>query len=291
MKDTEESSSILLTQGGWTDMAKFRIMDRIETLEYILENKVSIARFGDGELMQMWFGREGFQKHDKNLKKQLIEVVNAKDEGFLVCLPHQLVTLDGLKPDSRKWYREQLLWTKPLWKYYVKDKRKIYGDAFISRPWMSFLDVEKAVKSFELLKKLWENKDVVIIEGDKTRLGCNNDLLDCAQTVKRIICPSHNAFSVIDRIFDEAVRQDKSVIFVLALGPTASILSYRLFKAGFMSYDLGHMDIEYEWFKLRSDGKVAIPGKYVNEAGGNNTFREVGELGDYESQIIARVGL
>ena len=43
-------------------MARFKIMERIETLHYIIDNKVSIARYGDGELMQMWFGNEGFQK-------------------------------------------------------------------------------------------------------------------------------------------------------------------------------------------------------------------------------------
>ena len=133
-------------------MARFKIMERIETLNYILEKKVSIARFGDGELMQMWFGSEGYQKRSRALKKALIEVVNSHDEGFLVCLPHQLVTYDGLKPDSVRWYKWQLLWTRPLWNYYVKDKKKIYGDTCISRPWMSFLDVDKAKESFSLLK-------------------------------------------------------------------------------------------------------------------------------------------
>lgn len=270
-------------------MARFKIMERIETLHYIIDNKVSIARYGDGELMQMWFGNEGFQKRNKELKKGLIEVANSHDDGFLVCIPHQLVTYDGLKPDSVKWFKKQLLWTRPLWNYYVKDKNRIYGDSFISRPWMSFLDVDKAEESFSLLKKLWTGKDIVIIEGDKTRCGCNNDLLDDASSIERIICPAEDAFSVIDKIYEEAVKLDKSKVFLLALGPTASILAYRLFKAGYTAYDLGHMDIEYEWFKLRSDGKVVIPGKYVNEAGGSKTFTDVDNLGDYEKQIIARI--
>ena len=270
-------------------MARFKIMERIETLHYIIDNKVSIARYGDGELMQMWFGNEGFQKRNKELKKGLIEVANSHDDGFLVCIPHQLVTYDGLKPDSVKWFKKQLLWTRPLWNYYVKDKNRIYGDSFISRPWMSFLDVDKAEESFSLLKKLWTGKDIVIIEGDKTRCGCNNDLLDDASSIERIICPAEDAFSVIDKIYEEAVKLDKSKVFLLALGPTASILAYRLFKAGYTAYDLGHMDIEYEWFKLRSDGKVVIPGKNVNEAGGSKTYTDVDNLGDYEQQIIARI--
>ena len=232
------------------EMKNFQIMDRITTLEYIIKNNVSVSRFGDGELMIMWYGNTRFQRRTKALKKALIDVVNSDDEGFLVCLPHQLVTYDGLKPSSRKWYRKQLLWTRPLWKYYVKNKNKVYGDTCISRPWMSFLDVEKAEKSFTLLKKLWDGKDLVIIEGDKTRCGVNNDLFKNARSIERIIGPAEDAFSVIDDIYEEAVKMDKSKVFVLALGPAASVLAYRLFKAGYTAYDLGHMDVEYEWFKL-----------------------------------------
>ena len=37
------------------------------------------------------------------------------------------------------------------------------------------------------------------------------------------------------------------------------------------------------------DGKVAIPGKYVNEAGGRESFTDIDDLKEYESQIIVRI--
>ena len=39
---------------------------------------------------------------------------------------------------------------------------------------------------------------------------------------------------------------------LIALGPTATILAYDLAEKGVQALDVGHIDIEYEWF-LRKD--------------------------------------
>lgn len=270
-------------------MTRLNILERVETLDHILSGNLSCARFGDGELMLMCGMSIRFQKRDRALKKELSEVLNANSNGLIVCIPHQLVTLDELKPGSRKWYFKQLLWTKPLWMCCIKDKKRQFGDSFLSRPWMSFLDREKATASFDRIKRLWYGRAIVIVEGEKTRFGCNNDLLDGAKSVERILGPSKNAYDKIDDIYAEALKMDKSKLFILALGPTATVLANRLFKAGYQACDLGHLDVEYEWFRLGSEGKVAIPGKYVNEAGGDKSFMDAESLGDYESQIVARI--
>ena len=54
-------------------------------------------------------------------------------------------------------------------------------------------------------------------------------------------------------------------MFIIALGPTATILASDLSKEGYRALDLGHIDIEYEWFLLKATKKVAIKNKYVNE--------------------------
>lgn len=72
---------------------------------------------------------------------------------------------------------------------------------------------------------------------------------------------------------------------ILALGPAAKILAYDLTKMGFWCLDLGHLDIEYEWFRLKTNRKVVIKNKYVNESSkkfvGDAALDEV-----YENQII-----
>ena len=48
------------------------------------------------------------------------------------------------------------------------------------------------------LKTLWSGRDVVIIEGEKSRLGIGNNLFDNMKSIQRIICPVINAFKFFD---------------------------------------------------------------------------------------------
>ena len=41
--------------------------------------------------------------------------------------------------------------------------------------------------TFKLLKRIWDGKDIVIVEGEKTKLGMGNDLLSNAKSIRRII--------------------------------------------------------------------------------------------------------
>lgn len=71
---------------------------------------------------------------------------------------------------------------------------------------------------------------------------------------------------------------------------TATVLAYDLAKEGYQAIDIGHIDIEYEWYKRASLKKIAIPGKYTNEACDGKGTR-YGELNDstYQKQIIKRI--
>ena len=82
---------------------------------------------------------------------------------------------------------------------------------------------------------------------------------------------------------------EKDAWFLLALGPTATVLAYDLCKAGYRALDIGHLDICYELLLRGESHMVAIEGKYVNEA----CYRSPAPCTDlaYLSQIIAEVKL
>lgn len=122
-----------------------------------------------------------------------------------------------------------------------------------------------------LLRKLWEQRDIVIVEGEHTRSGVGNNLYDNARSVQRIIGLSKNAFDKYDEMLNaiiKHVRTDKLII--LCYGMTATVLAYDLTKFGFQAIDLGHVDIEYEWFLRGSTNRDVIKGKYTNEAKGGD---------------------
>ena len=54
-------------------------------------------------------------------------------------------------------------------------------------------------------------------------------LFDGANSIKRIICPSHNAYSRIEEIQEAVLQYAENRLILCMLGPTAKILSYNLF--------------------------------------------------------------
>ena len=53
------------------------------------------------------------------------------------------------------------------------------------------------------MKKIWDERDVLIIEGYFTRCGIGNDLFNNSKSIKRILCPPKNAFLVYEKIINE----------------------------------------------------------------------------------------
>ena len=81
-------------------------------------------------------------------------------------------------------------------------------------------------------------------------------------------------------------KDDKLIL--LSYGPTATILAYNLAKLGYQAVDIGHLDIEYEWYQRGDMNGGVVKGKYTNEAmGGNNVEECVDEK--YLSQIICDI--
>lgn len=125
-------------------------------------------------------------------------------------------------------------------------------------------------------------------------MGVGNDLFDNVKRINRILCPAVNAFSHYHEIRRMALEKiPKDDLVLIALGPTATVLAYDLFLAGYQAVDIGHADISYEWF-LRDvqdpSGRVAITGKYVNEVAYGNEVEDIDDV-DYNNQIIAMIGV
>ena len=88
-----------------------------------------------------------------------------------------------------------------------------------------------------------------------------------------------------DEILSTLKQESKDSLIILALGPTATILAYDLAKEGYQALDLGHIDIEYEWFKMKSAEKVKISNKYTNEVTGGEEVLEY-KNNEYKKQKL-----
>ena len=70
----------------------------------------------------------------------------------------------------------------------------------------------------------------------------------------------------------------------MALGPTATVLAYDLAKEGYQAIDIGHIDIEYEWYLKNVDKKEKIDNKYTNEVANGDSVQDI-EDSEYQNQI------
>ncbi len=267
-----------------------RILDGDAAIEEIVWHRKSLARFGDGEFAAIAGRiRHRFQTElDGELQRRLGEALRADNPDLLIGIADNYGSLEKYTEQTRREIRRYL--TPKVRKEHLKllDPRRAYYDAYVTRPYVIYQDnqTEAPRKRFLRLKQIWEGRDCIFVEGVMTGLGVGNDLFDNAGGIRRILGPAENAFSKYQEILGACLQQEKDALFLLALGPAATILACDLCKAGYQAVDIGHIDLEYEWFLRGAGCRVPVQGKYNNEMGEEQQVSPI-EDSVYASQVIA----
>lgn len=267
------------------------ILSSAETVQEIIKGKKSMARFGDGEFAQIsQVYRHKFQKLSEALGVRLKEVLHSLHPRMMIAIANNYGSLDDYTESAanaiclymmgenvRKQHMELL------------ERDRIYYDAYVSRPYVMYKDngTDAPKKRFEAIKEIWRERNVIIVEGAQTRMGVGNDLMDGASEIKRILAPATSSFDRYDDILKASLEYaHEDSLFLIAMGPSAGVLAYDLTVEGYQAIDIGHLDLEYEWFLAGKGERIAVKYKYNNELEGDE---QVEELHDpvYEAQIIA----
>ena len=233
--------------------------------------------------------QNSFQENNKILQKRLNEIINSNNKNIIIGIPNMINTLSKLNIQAKGY------WSKFLVRNYKKIKgvlnlNNTYCNTNITRPYIDYKNKSKKLmkKKFDLLKNIWNHRNILIVEGEFSKLGINNDLFSNAKSIRRIICPAKNAFNKYDIILHRIVNTvKKDDLVLISLGPTATVLAYDLSKKNIQSIDLGHTDVEYSWYLLNAKYKIPIKNKFVNEAQSKNMELTYNE--EYEKQIIDKV--
>lgn len=260
-----------------------------DTMKEIIKNKVSVSRFGDGEFKWIYgIFQNSFQDDNEQLGKKLKQVIQKPKKNCLICIPPIFDGINQFTSDAAFFWKKHYIKYFNQWAKLLNTKVKYYN-ANITRPYMEYKDKSKSKKIFNYWKEIFNNRNLLIVEGVYTRFGVGNDFLRNAASVNRIICPSNNAFQKIDTIekkIKEEYKKIENPLVLVALGPTATIIAYDLCDKGMQIIDIGHADIEYEWFLKKARTKISIKNKFVNEAGDN--VNDFGIIQDpiYNSEIV-----
>jgi hypothetical protein len=203
------------------------------TLDLVLSG-FSCARFGDGELRLALEGTAVSQKAEKGLQRELRQLLQGPTKS-IVCIPHYK---DGPKAENWKKYGQL--------KFVLMMQQLQYGSAFISRPdsapWIN------KPTYWEKVQMLWVDRDVTLVVGtDATSL--NQHMLRKAKSVRVVVGPRRDAYSVIDDIEKEIGVPSDGQPIILCLGATATVLAERLARKGCWAIDFGHVGkfMPQEW--------------------------------------------
>jgi glycosyltransferase family protein len=193
------------------------VLNASDTVEFIIKNKCSVSRYGDGELGIIYdlqdhkeSHKSGFQTFNTDMAKRLEEILK---EGGDVENNHYVAL-----PACMFGFGVEHVYSAPAhywWGFIANNVRRtaamlkkdaVYLDTNFSRFYLSHKDKSGCRSYIERVKQIWADRDVVIVEGEKTRLGMGNDLFESARSVKRILCPATNAWDKYNEIISRTTE-------------------------------------------------------------------------------------
>lgn len=220
-----------------------QVMTLTETLKKLIDEKISIARFGDGEMKLIagdGLGERGkkneYQVFDGKLQKRLQEILKNPKENVLVS-----IAPFSDKYDDMPNYRNGFSYMERFWIDYWKrvnsyfDFTFKYGCATISRPSVFYEN------KLEDIKKIWDGRKVLFVVGQGSHFIDEPRLFDNIADKTFLYAKGKSSFDEYEKIFEQIKTYDKDWLVFISLGPTATLLAYDLADLGYQALDMGHL--------------------------------------------------
>jgi glycosyltransferase family protein len=218
-----------------------KVADEYKTIQKIIDTGASIARYGDGELKLCIGKKQMSQLPSPKIAQHLRLILRQEVPNLLVGIPRIYSGSDYPIQDSKK---------REFWKRYRKqqylemyEESRQYYSAFISRP-----DSANEIDCPEYwaeVKKIWDGRKVVLLQGEGRRFHKDLTLLNSARSVEIIYGPRRDAYKNLNELIELLMAYPSNRLFILSLGPTATVLAYEMAQRGRQALDLGHMGMFY----------------------------------------------
>ena len=132
--------------GNW----KPQVLSMMETINIIKKEKLSVVRFGDGEIYMLDGGDIPFQKKQGDLTTRLEEVLRTNTPGLLVCVPGIFDGLEKFDTVAYWFFMHHLYRNGHTWKKLLS-MNTTYGETNITRPYLAYKDKSHCEKIFKEL--------------------------------------------------------------------------------------------------------------------------------------------
>ena len=217
-----------------------------QTMERLIEERVSFARFGDGEFRLMLRPEFNlrFQKWTPGLAADLRSVL-----GF-----------EGLDPDhlmlSFPYPLRGMYWST-VWPDIWPDLKPLlgtsvmYGSTHVTRP---LVFEHLGSRGVELWRKVWDGQHVCIVTGEGSRFSLVPELFDGIAGSRFVRSTPTNAYADLPRLMKVLEAEDPDQLYLVALGPAGTLTTAWLSGLGRRAIDVGH--ISNSWAKVFAGGKM-----------------------------------
>lgn len=227
-----------------TDVPRPDMYDVSETLKLLVDTDLSIARYGDGELMIIEGKNIPFQEYDKNLAQRLEDILRNTNDNLLVGIPYVYfyAKYDALLNDSEKSYR---------WYSIPKLRRNLLSYIDLSTKYCSAEISTLISGSDELYKsfrRIWQDKKIAVVTCKSVWDGVKYNIFDNAKEIQNIWVSNKHAWAENDRVLSEVQKLSKDTLVILMCGPAATVWADDLSKLGYRALDIGHVLKGYDFY-------------------------------------------
>lgn len=227
---------------------KPKIINVEETIDKLIKTKKSMARIGDGEFTLINGENLPFQKYNKLLAKRLLDILQNKNNNIFVGISSIYYTIE-LEKYNKLIYEFLYIFTTRM-RDFLNDKIN-YENEYISAEITQLYQIYKDydfLSYFEKIKKIWDNEEVVIVCGKTIFDKIDYNIFENTKNITYEYAPSKNAYDEYDNILKSCKKYPKNKLFIIILGPTATVLAYDLSELGYRALDFGHIAKDYDYY-------------------------------------------
>ncbi len=233
-----------------------KVMTTTETLNQIILNKASLCRFGDAEFGISTFEQEDdpYQKPSLRLTNRLKEVLHTPTtKDLIVAIPPFNSKYNNIQNYYKNISFWQWYWLTRYDKLAPDFKNKLYGNSFVSRDEVFYEN------KLSEIKQIWYKREVVFVVSKKGRFVFDERLFDNIKSKEIIDISPTNTFDDYDNLLKKSLTFSKNKLFLIAAGPTATVLAYDLHNKGYQAIDIGHITNCYRQFLGEAKAPETLP--------------------------------
>lgn len=223
---------------------EIKFLSAQETLEKMIKEKLSLARFSDGEIEQLVGAGEyppdsdWSQKNSKSLVSAISSNLSSTNENLLIAVdpPSTFLASRNSKHDIEFGYNMWVDMRRIMWKFL--DENRSYGHCHL------FIRDNCPDLDWRMLRNYFANRNIIVATGNihlinHLKLGLTTNFIECGTVnayekkddikSKIISCITENDFLI------------ENVLVLACLGPTAGIIAEELLDFSLQVWDTGHI--------------------------------------------------